>query len=321
MSVKELQALTQQFADAFDQRDLKTFLAMLSDDVEVFDHVPYRFDGKPLFAKYLNEVVEGLASASFGFRQPSCRVYGDTAGIVNAHDMFTGVTKDGKVLSIDGRTTLVFIKQVGAVEDVVNHVLNMKRGRVEVQHESIDFAAYGAALDATPDSELADLKVTSAEADLLVTEEMLSCTSGMLLCLDREQRLTFILGAIFEVSDTVGAEVLEITPDNFRQRLARARRDLRNFMNDKCGLVNQANPCRCAKKTRGFIQAGYVDPENLLFVRERIGEVREAAPKVHEALSTLDEKCAEIFRGHPFYKAPDLAPMLRRLVARTYITN
>src|ERR1700674_5297772 len=127
---------------------------------------------------------------------------------------------------------------------VVNHVLNMRRGRVEVQHESIDFASYGAALDATPDLELADLKVTSAEADLLVTEEMLSCTSGMLLCLDREQRLTFILGAIFEVSDTVGAEVLEITPDNFRQRLARARRDLRNFMNDKCGLVNQANPCR-----------------------------------------------------------------------------
>ena len=72
MSVNELQALAKQFADAFDQRDLKTFLGMLSDDLEVFDHVPYRFDGKPLFAKYLNEVVEGLASASFGFRQPSC---------------------------------------------------------------------------------------------------------------------------------------------------------------------------------------------------------------------------------------------------------
>ena len=201
---------------------------------------------------------------------------------------------------------------------VVNHVLNMKRGRVE--HASLDFAFYGAALDNTPELELADPKSTSPDTDLLVTEAMISCTSGMLLCLDREQRLTFILGAIFGVSDTVAAELLEITPDNFRQRLARARRDLRNFMNDKCGLVNQANPCRCAKKTRGFIQAGYVDPDNLLFVRERIGEVREAAPKVHEALSTLDEKCAEIFRGHPFYKAPDLAPMLRRLVARTHIT-
>jgi RNA polymerase sigma factor (sigma-70 family) len=204
---------------------------------------------------------------------------------------------------------------------VVNHVLNMKRGRVEVQQASIDFASYGAAIDATPDLELADPKGISADTDLLVTEAMISCTSGMLLCLDREQRLTFILGAIFDLSDTVAAEVLEITPDNFRQRLARARRDLRNFMNDKCGLVNQANPCRCAKKTRGFIQAGYIDPGNLLFTRERIREVREAVPKVHETINTLDGKCAEIFRGHPFYEAPDLAPMLRRLLARTHITT
>jgi ketosteroid isomerase-like protein len=90
MSVNELQALTQKFADAFDQRDLQPILDMLSDDVEVFDHVPYRFDGKALFAKYLNEVIASLASASFGFRQPSCRMYSDEVGIVNAHDMFTG---------------------------------------------------------------------------------------------------------------------------------------------------------------------------------------------------------------------------------------
>ena len=121
MSVNELQALANQFADAFDQRDLKTLLGMLSDDLEVFDHVPFRFDGKPLFAKYLNEVVEGLASASFGFRQPSCRVHGDTVGIVNAHDMFTGVTKDGKIISIHGRTTLVFIKQSGQWKIVSAH--------------------------------------------------------------------------------------------------------------------------------------------------------------------------------------------------------
>jgi len=121
MSVKELQALAQKFADAFDQRDLQPILDMLSEDVEVFDHAPYRFDGKPIFAKYLNEVVAGLVSASFGFRQPSCRVYGDTVGIVNAHDMFTGVTKDGRALSIHGRTTLVFIKQSGQWKIVSAH--------------------------------------------------------------------------------------------------------------------------------------------------------------------------------------------------------
>jgi uncharacterized protein (TIGR02246 family) len=121
MSVNELLALTHQFADAFDQRDLKTFMEMLSDDVEVFDHVPYRFDGKPIFAKYLNEVVAGLVSASFGFQQPSCRVYGDTVGIVNTHDTFSRVTKDGRALSIHGRTTLVLIKQSGQWKIVRAH--------------------------------------------------------------------------------------------------------------------------------------------------------------------------------------------------------
>jgi ketosteroid isomerase-like protein len=108
MSVKELQALAQKFADAFDQRDLQPILDMLSEDVEVFDHVPYRF-------------IASLASASFGFRQPSCRMYSDEVGIVNAHDMFTGVTKDGKVLSIHGRTSLVFIKQGGQWKIVSAH--------------------------------------------------------------------------------------------------------------------------------------------------------------------------------------------------------
>jgi ketosteroid isomerase-like protein len=37
MSVKELQALTQQFADAFEPRDVQHLLDMLSEDVEVFE--------------------------------------------------------------------------------------------------------------------------------------------------------------------------------------------------------------------------------------------------------------------------------------------
>jgi RNA polymerase sigma factor (sigma-70 family) len=129
---------------------------------------------------------------------------------------------------------------------VVNHLLNMKRGREE--QKLISFSVYGDALDNTPDLDLPDPKGASPDTNLLVTEAMLACTSGMPLCLDREQRLSYILGAIFEVSDTVAAVVLQISPENFRQRPARARRDLRNFMNDMCGLVKQANPCRCAKK-------------------------------------------------------------------------
>src|SRR4030095_15074235 len=108
------------------------------------------------------------------------------------------------------------------------------------------------------------------------------CTSAMLLCLDREQRLIYVLGEIFGVSDKIGSELLEITRENFRQKLARARRDLHNFMENKCGLVNKSNPCRCTKKTQAFMNAGYVNPHNLLFAKEHVTRVRDVAKKTCE---------------------------------------
>jgi RNA polymerase sigma factor (sigma-70 family) len=196
---------------------------------------------------------------------------------------------------------------------VVNHVLNAKRGRREPA--GLTLGCYGHGLDNTPDLDLPDQRDVPADVRLLVDEARIGCTSGMLLCLDREQRAIYVLGEIFGVTDTVGAELLTIGPDTFRQRLARARRDLHNFMNDKCGLVNPSNPCRCARKTRGFMQAGYVDPDNLLFARERIRQVSEVAMTKAAVLTTLDMQCGEIFRQHPFYESPDLVPALRRLLA------
>ena len=195
---------------------------------------------------------------------------------------------------------------------VVNHLLNTKRGRVE--RESLTFQEYGDGLDSIADLDPPDPTGSLPDTRLLVTEAMLVCTSGMLFCLDREQRLTYVLGEILDVSDTVAAELLEISRDNFRQRLARARRDLNNFMDDKCGLVNAANPCRCAKKTRGFIAAGYVDPQSLLFARDHVLAVRETLPRALEGIKSLDDRCASVHRGHPFHEAPDLVPILRRLL-------
>src|SRR5882724_7010320 len=195
---------------------------------------------------------------------------------------------------------------------VFNHVLNTKRGRLEP--EAMTFGCYGHGLDSTPDLDLPDQSSVGADVNVLVEEARITCTSGMLLCLDREQRLIYILGGIFEVTDTVGAELLEISRENFRQRLAWARRDLHSFMQDQCGLVNRANPCRCAKKTRGFIQAGHVDPQSLLFARARVQQVREVVPRAHEAIATLDEQYADVYRQHPFYDSPDLVPALRRLL-------
>ena len=130
----------------------------------------------------------------------------------------------------------------------VNHILNVKRRSFE---DHLSFGEYGRTLDATPDMDLPDPNAVPVDLKLMVDEARIGCTSGMLLCLDREQRLVYILAEIFGVSDRVGAELLDISRDNFRQKLSRARRDLHSFMENKCGLVNAGNPCRCPSMSNG----------------------------------------------------------------------
>src|SRR5262249_21697555 len=101
--------------------------------------------------------------------------------------LITAVTR---LSSFEGRSNF----RTGPYRLVVNHVLNMKRGRIE--QEILGFHVYGEALDTTPDLESPDPSTVPAEVHLVVTEVMISCVSGMLLCLDREQRLTYILGEI-----------------------------------------------------------------------------------------------------------------------------
>src|SRR6266566_2026358 len=193
----------------------------------------------------------------------------------------------------------------------VNHILNVKRRSFE---DRLNFIEYGRGLDATPDMDLPDPNTVPADVKLMVDEARIGCTSGMLLCLDREQRLIYILGEIFGVSDRVGAELLDISREHFRQKLSRARRDLHSFMQNQCGLINESNPCRCAKKTQAFIRAGYIDPANLLFAKEHVTRVREVAGKRHEDIDLLDTAYAQIHRDHPFQNAPDFVASLRRLM-------
>jgi len=197
---------------------------------------------------------------------------------------------------------------------VVNHLLNMKRSRAETR--GITFEQYAHTLDNTPDSELQDTRAIPVDVQVMTAEARIGCTMGMLLCLNREQRLIFILGGIFGVNDAVGAELLELSRDNFRQKLSRARRDLQSFMQEKCGLVNTANPCRCAKKTQGFIRAGHIDPNNLRFAEERMMRVRDVAARVSDEISGLDAAYAEVYRDHPFQNSPDFVMALRELMNR-----
>jgi RNA polymerase sigma factor (sigma-70 family) len=198
---------------------------------------------------------------------------------------------------------------------VANHVLNMRRRDAEAVAST--FEAYGGAIEGTPDLDLPDPNSVPIDVGLLVEEAKVSCTMGMLLCLDRKQRLVFTLGEILGASDGVGAEVLETTPVNFRQLLARARRDLSRFMNGQCGLVNEENPCRCPKKTRGFIEAGHVDPLHLRFVPERAERIRDVALETYREIDdAVAARSAALFRDHPFLEPSDQVAWVRGLLQK-----
>ena len=61
--------------------------------------------------------------------------------------------------------------------------------------------------------------------------------------------------------------------------------------------------------------AGYVDPQNLLFARARITEVREVAEKACRDISALDEQYADVYRAHPFHEPPDIVAALQALIS------
>jgi RNA polymerase sigma factor (sigma-70 family) len=110
-----------------------------------------------------------------------------------------------------------------------NHFLKMKKYWLE--DNIVSFEAYGNDLDNIEDIELiAEEKQSKAE---LIKEAKFSCMMGMLLCLNRGQRLVYILGEIFKADHNIGSELLDISKANFRKRLERARRDLYQFMNNK----------------------------------------------------------------------------------------
>jgi len=192
----------------------------------------------------------------------------------------------------------------------VNHFLNLKKRPIEKSVTT--FTAYGRGLDEIKNEMY--VSQSSSELQLIIKEIEISCTRGMLMCLSRSQRVMYIFGEILEIGHILGAHIFETTKENYRKQLSRVRMDMHSFMNDKCGLVNPENPCRCKNKTKGFIEKGWVNPEEKTFTREYNKSVNEVLELTAESMKHLVPIVSQkVYQSQPFYTPENKYKLLKDL--------
>ena len=149
--------------------------------------------------------------------------------------------------------------------------------------------------------------------ELLAEELKLSCTNVMLQCLDTESRCAFILGTMFRLDSAAAGEVLGISPENYRQRLSRARKRMAAFLEEYCGEYGHGE-CRCARRVDYAIQCRRISPQRLDFTAARPGSL---VLEVKAAMEELDAD-SQRFAFCKAYQSPErLRGMIRELLDST----
>ncbi|WP_449062572.1 RNA polymerase sigma factor [Planomonospora algeriensis] len=182
----------------------------------------------------------------------------------------------------------------------VNHLLNLRRTSYE--HRGITFEVLGENLA----EGLAAADHQGPEAELLTKEVRLGCTQAMLQCLDRSERVAYVLGEVFELPGEQAAWILEISPAAYRKRLERARKRIRAFMSATCGLVSRDAACRCARRVESAVAHGRVDPRRPVFAGHAVTDARPGAVTVADGARQMRRlhDAATVMRSHPAYAAP-----------------
>ena len=184
----------------------------------------------------------------------------------------------------------------------VRHLLDMKKSRVEAL--SLNFERFGADL-------LDGLADAGADGHEEAEEVKLGCSLAMLTCLDREHRVAFLLGEVFDVPNGLAAEIAGTTEPTYRQRLSRAQRKVEAFTRAYCGVVNEQAPCRCDRRVARAVELGRLARGSFPLARH----ARDEAAKHVKEMEALHDT-ARLFRSHPEYRAPDaLAKRIREILS------
>jgi ketosteroid isomerase-like protein len=111
-AVDEVKQLTESIMQAAAKGELLPFVNALDEDLEVFDHLPFRFEDKQVFATYLQSLGIGAESLSYNHHQTSYRAITESTVVLNAYDHLITAPKTGGFPKVQsGRATWVYAKK------------------------------------------------------------------------------------------------------------------------------------------------------------------------------------------------------------------
>lgn len=192
----------------------------------------------------------------------------------------------------------------------VNYLKTCQKGMFAKR--PLSFEIYGEDIVSGREADVPDLSA-GVDASLLEQELKLSCSNVMLQCLDPDSRVIFILGTMFRLDSRIAAEILDMTPEAYRQKLSRIRRKMGDFLKEYCGLSG-TGVCSCKKRTNYAILTHRLDPARLGFQEMKSCNYEDTVSCV-EAMEKLDS-LSQVFADFSAYRSPEhIAGWIRNLMA------
>lgn len=181
----------------------------------------------------------------------------------------------------------------------VNHLKDYKKHMFASR--PLSFAFYGEDIENANIQDVPDL-TQNVERDILTEELKLSCTNVMLQCLDTESRCIFILGTMFRLDSRIAGEVLDMTPDAYRQRLSRIRKKMADFLGQYCGAYGSGK-CNCRDRVNYAIQTHRLNPLQLDYTKAAQIPL-ETMMDVKNAMEEIDDLSQDFSFCKP-YQSPE----------------
>jgi RNA polymerase sigma factor (sigma-70 family) len=180
----------------------------------------------------------------------------------------------------------------------INHLQSYRKNLFSKM--PLSFEIYGTDIACGKESDVPDL-TGGVDIKLLARELKLNCANVMLQCLDSQSRCIFILGTMFRLDSSVAAQIFDLTPEAYRQRLSRIRKRMADFLSEYCGL-SKSGICSCPNRVNYAIKNRRIAPDRLEYsAMQEAGYHKILA--CAQATERLDH-LSQIFANMPAYHSP-----------------